>query len=284
MRVMVIIKATAGSEAGEMPSQELLVQMGEYNEQLVKAGLMKAGDGLKPSSKGARVRFSGSERTVVNGPFAETKGLIAGYWIWEVQSLEEAIDWVRRCPNPMTEDSEIEIRPLFEMEDFAEQDPDQQVAEHEQDLRHKVQLQSGVLKPYLFLGGRCEEAIHFYQDKLAATVPMMMRFSESPDPLPEGSIPPGFESKIMHTELQIGANRLMASDGCGEPGSMEGFRLALSVPDEATCEYVFAALSDGGKVDMELHKTFWTSKFGMVTDQFGVGWMVMVQEDEPPAA
>jgi len=120
MRFMVIVKATKGSEAGEMPSTELLTAMGKYNEELVKAGIMLAGDGLHPSSKGARVQFSGAKRTVIDGPFAETKELIAGYWIWQVRSLDEAIEWVKRCPNPMEEDSDIEIRQVFEADDFGE--------------------------------------------------------------------------------------------------------------------------------------------------------------------
>ncbi len=118
MRVMVIVKATAESEAGIMPGTELLTEMGRYNEELVKAGIMLAGDGLHPSSRGKRVHFSGRNRTVVDGPFAETKELIAGYWIWQVRSMDEAVEWVRRCPNPMLSDSDIEIRPVFELEDF----------------------------------------------------------------------------------------------------------------------------------------------------------------------
>ena len=121
MRVMVIVKATEDSEAGVMPEQELLEAMGRYNEELVKAGVMLAGEGLHPSSKGARVTFSGSERTVIDGPFAETKELIAGFWLWQVKSLEEAVEWVRRCPNPMRGESQIEIRPVFEAEDFGEE-------------------------------------------------------------------------------------------------------------------------------------------------------------------
>ena len=120
MRFMVIVKATADSEAGVMPSEQLLAEMGRYNEQLVKAGVMQAGDGLHPSSKGARVRFSGKDRKVIDGPFAETKELIAGFWIWKCASLNEAIDWVKRCPNPMLGESEIEIRQIFEAEDFGE--------------------------------------------------------------------------------------------------------------------------------------------------------------------
>jgi len=120
MRVMVIVKATADSEAGVMPSHEMLEAMGRYNEELVRAGVMLDGDGLKPSSAGKRVRFSGADRSVVDGPFAETKELIAGYWVWQVKSIEEAVEWVKRCPNPMNEDSDIEIRPFFEMEDFGD--------------------------------------------------------------------------------------------------------------------------------------------------------------------
>jgi len=115
---MVMVKATQDSEAGVMPSKELLTAMGKYNEELVKAGIMLAGEGLQPSSKGARVRFSGAKRTMVDGPFAETKELVAGFWLWQVKSLAEAIEWVKPCPNPMPGDSEIEIRQVFEAEDF----------------------------------------------------------------------------------------------------------------------------------------------------------------------
>ena len=121
MRCMVMVKATADSEAGVMPTEALLTAMGKFNEELVKAGVMLAGEGLKPSSAGARVRFSGSQRQVVDGPFAETKELVAGFWLWQVKSMDEAIEWVRRCPNPMEGESEIEIRPIFEAEDFGEE-------------------------------------------------------------------------------------------------------------------------------------------------------------------
>jgi hypothetical protein len=121
MRFMVMVKATKESEAGIMPSEELLTEMGKYNEELVKAGVMLAGEGLHPSSKGARVRFSGKDRTVIDGPFAETKELVAGFWLIQAKSMEEAIEWVKRCPNPMNEESEIEIRPVFEAEDFGDE-------------------------------------------------------------------------------------------------------------------------------------------------------------------
>jgi len=118
MRVIVMVKATKASEAGEMPDEKLLTEMGKYNEELVKAGIMVAGEGLHPSSKGKRVRFSGARRTVIDGPFAETKELLAGYWLWNVKSMDEAVEWLKRCPNPHNEESEVEIRPVFEAEDF----------------------------------------------------------------------------------------------------------------------------------------------------------------------
>jgi hypothetical protein len=121
MRVMVIIKATKTSEAGEMPNEKLLTEMGAYNEELVKAGIMLAGEGLHPSSRGKRVRFVGDKRTVIDGPFTETKELLAGFWLWQVKSMDEAIEWVRRCPDPMPgEEAEIEIRPVFESADFGD--------------------------------------------------------------------------------------------------------------------------------------------------------------------
>ena len=121
MKVMVMVKATPESEAGVMPSEQLLTDMGNYNEELVKAGIMLAGEGLHSSSKGVRVQFSGTNRTVVDGPFTETKELIAGYWLWQVNSMDEAIAWLKRCPNPMLTDSEIEIRPIFEASDFGDE-------------------------------------------------------------------------------------------------------------------------------------------------------------------
>ncbi|MDE1566985.1 YciI family protein [Aquabacter sediminis] len=137
MRVMVIVKATGDSEAGRLPAPELLEAMMAFNEELVKAGLMLAGEGLKPSSAGKRVAFDGASRTVLDGPFAETKELIAGYWLWQVKDMEEAVAWVKRCPNPMPGPSEIEIRPLYEMDDFAEV-ATPEVAASEARLREKL--------------------------------------------------------------------------------------------------------------------------------------------------
>ncbi|PYX29199.1 MAG: dehydrogenase [Acidobacteria bacterium] len=140
MRFMVIVKASKESETGALPDEKILAEMGKFNEQLVKAGIMLAGEGLQPSSKGARVRFSGSKRTVIDGPFTETKELIAGFWLWQVKSLDEAIEWVKRCPNPHPGESEIEIRQVFEAADFgAEFTPE--LREQEERLRAQIEKQ-----------------------------------------------------------------------------------------------------------------------------------------------
>jgi hypothetical protein len=138
MKVMVLVKASKDSEAGVMPSTELLTAMGKFNEELAKAGMLLAGEGLHPSSKGARVKFSGNQRTVIDGPFAETKELVAGFWLWQVKSMEEAIEWVKRCPNPHDEETEIEIRRIFEADDFgAELTPE--LRQQEQRLRAQAE-------------------------------------------------------------------------------------------------------------------------------------------------
>ncbi len=142
MRVMVMVKADANSEAGLMPAPELLEAMMNYNEELVKAGIMVAGDGLKPTSQGVRVHFAGDQRTVIDGPFTETKELVAGFWIWEVASMEQAIEWVKRCPNPQMSDSDIEIRQFYTMADFAEMSTPE-IDAQEQRLREEIEAQHG---------------------------------------------------------------------------------------------------------------------------------------------
>ena len=144
MRVMVIIKATKDSEAGVMPSEQLLADMGKFNEELVKSGIMLAGEGLHPSTNAKRVKFAGSKRTVLDGPFTETKELIAGFWLWQVKSMDEAVEWVKRIPGAMPhEESEVEIRQVFSAEDFAESDPSGELRKKENELRKSVEAKSG---------------------------------------------------------------------------------------------------------------------------------------------
>lgn len=278
MKVMVMVKASPGSEAGKMPSEALLHAMGKFNEDLVNAGIMESGDGLKPSSQGFRVRFSGDKRIVTAGPFTETNELIAGYWIWNVNSIEDAIEWVKKCPNPMEEeDSDIEIRTFYTIEDFAEIDVDGKAAEQENALRQTLEMRKARVNNYLFFSGRCDEAFAFYQKHLGAEVKFLIRFNETPGGMPEGVLQPGFENKVMHAEFSVGNVTIMASDGCNDVEKFSGFRIALTIPNETEVRRVFDALaSNGGRVDMPLEKTFWSPLYGQVTDQFGVGWMLML--------
>jgi uncharacterized glyoxalase superfamily protein PhnB len=190
--------------------------------------------------------------------------------------MEHAVEWVRKCPNPMLEESDIDIRPLYEIEDFVDADPTGAEMEHEKKLVERLAMQSSALQPYLFFGGRCEEALSFYEQAIGAVILMKMRFNESPDAVPAGMLQAGFETKIMHASLKVGKMTVMASDGCDDKSRFDGFRLALSVPNEDTADAAFNALADGGKIDMPLMKTFWSPRYGMVTDKFGVAWMVMV--------
>lgn len=279
MKVMVMVKATPSSEAGIMSGEKfekMMQDMGRFNEELVAAKIMKAGEGLKPTSQAVRVHFSGDKRTVTDGPFAETKEQVAGYWIWEVKSMEEAIEWVKKCPNPMFEDSDIDIRPVYGMEDFAHADPTGEVARGEERMLNAMASQEAIVHTYLFFGGRCDEALEFYKQAIGAKVGMVMRFNESPEPAPPGMLEPGFEKKIMHCEFTVGNATIMASDGCKSEGQLSGFRLTLTVPTAEEAKRLFKALADGGKVDMPLTPTFWSPLYGQVTDKFGVGWMVMV--------
>jgi uncharacterized glyoxalase superfamily protein PhnB len=285
MRVIVFVKATASSEAGIMPTKRLIADMGRFNEELLKAGILKEGAGLRPSAKAVRVRFSGDERTIINGPFAETKELVAGYWLWEVASLEQAIEWVRKCPNPMPESSEVEIRPFFEAADFSEAFTPELQARQDR-VMAMASLSDATVQPYLFFDGRCEEALAFYTSAVNAQVGLLLRWDESPEPPPPGMLPPGYEKKIMHCDFTVGGTTLLASDGCGGKSDFDGFRLSLLVPTEAAADQAFNALADGGHVDMPLARTFWSPRYGMVTDRFGIGWMVMVPGQKPvrPAA
>lgn len=282
MKVMVIVKATASSEAGTLPSAAGMAAMGEFNRALASAGIIESGDGLKPSSGGLRVRFDGTKREVTSGPFAATNELIAGYWIWNVASMDEALAWVKKCPNPMPEESEIEIRPFYSAEDFTAVEGSEAILAQEEALRQKVAMQKTEVKNYLFFHGRCEEALNYYRQHLNADIKMLLRFNQSPDPMPEGMLQAGFEEKIMHAEFSLGNTYVLASDGCNDSGHFSGFRIALIINDAPDAQRVFAALADGGTIDMPLAQTFWSPLYGMVTDQFGVGWMVMLPGENQP--
>jgi PhnB protein len=284
MRFMVIVKANKDSEAGVMPGTECLAAMGKFNEELVKAGVMLAGEGLHPSSRGVRIRFSGKQRTVIDGPFAETKELVGGFWLWQVRSREEAIEWLKRAP--FDGGVEVELRPVFEAEDFgAALTPE--LREQEERLRAEAGQRPDVkpldgtpmpVQPYLFFEGCCEEALDYYRKALGAEVTSLLRYAESPQPPPPGMLPPGSEKKVMHSEFRIGDTTLMASDGmCSGKANLQGFSISLGARDDAEAKRLFEALADGGEVRMPLGPSFFATSFGMAADRFGVGWMVVVR-------
>jgi uncharacterized glyoxalase superfamily protein PhnB len=263
---MVMVKATADSEAGVMPTHEQLAEMGRFNEQLVKAGVMEAGEGLQPSRKGARVRFSGASRTVLDGPFAETKELVAGFWIWKTGSLDEAIEWVRRCPNPMLGDSEIEIRPIFSAEDFgAEFTPELRAQEERLRARagvNPVPAPSGAT-PYLVIKGAAD-AIAYYERVFGARLVARM---DAPD------------GCVMHAEMKVGDASFMLTEERAQYNALgpltrggSSSSAALYVPDVDAV--VQRALDAGARITMPVGDQFWGDRSGHLVDPFGHQWFI----------
>jgi len=261
MRFVVLIKADSDSEAGKMPSEHLLAEMGRFNEQLVKAGVLLAGEGLQPSSKGARVRFSGGRRTVIDGPFAETKELIAGFWLWQVKSKEEAIEWVKRCPNPHEADGEVEIREVFE-NCGAPCQPEQKVVAAVPESRGAT--------PYLIVKG-ASDAIAFYQRVFGAE--LLFRLDE-----PGGG--------VMHAELQVGPARFMLTEERAQHGTLSprtlggsGSGATLYVPDaDAVVE---RAVKAGAQLQMPVQDQFWGDRCGNIVDPFGHLWFIATHIEDP---
>jgi uncharacterized glyoxalase superfamily protein PhnB len=278
MRFMILIKADKNSEAGVMPDTQLLEAMGRFNEELVEAGVMQAGEGLQPSSKGARVRFKGRERSVVEGPFSDTKDLIAGFWIWKVKSKDEAIAWVKRCPNPMGEESEIEIRQVFEAEDFgAEFTPELRAQEDR--LRAQIDAkQAGTVNPvpaatgstpYLVIKG-AKDAIAWYQKVFGAQVVMQM---DAPD------------NKVMHAELKVGSAQFMLTEERSEHHALSPLTLGgssssalLYVSD--TDAIVKQAVASGARITMPVADQFWGDRSGHLIDPFGHQWFISTHKED----
>ena len=290
MRFMVIVKADKNTEAGVMPTEQLLKEMGDYNEQLVKAGVMLAGEGLHPSRKGARVVFSGKDRKVVDGPFSETKELVAGYWMWQCKDLDEAVEWARKCPNPTGEESVLEIRQVFEADDFGAEFTPELRAQEERLMADAKKLdearksggagggvnpvpQSTGATPYLVVKG-ANDAIAYYQRIFGAELVTRM---DAPDGL------------VMHSELKVGPALFMLTEERPEHGALSPQTLGgssttavLYVPD---ADKVFnAAVAAGAKVTMPMGDQFWGDRTGSITDPFGHNWFISThKEDLTPA-
>jgi uncharacterized glyoxalase superfamily protein PhnB len=285
MRFMIIIKANRNTEAGEMPSEELLTEMGRFNEELQKAGVLVSGEGLHPSSKGARVRFSGKERAVIDGPFTETKELIAGFWIWQVKSKAEAIEWVKRCPNPTGEASEIEIRQVFELDEFGPELTPELRAQEERVFAEAAKAQAakaggvppvpaprGAI-PYLIVKG-ASDAIGFYQRVFGAEVVMRL---DAPDGL------------LMHAELKVGPSHFMLTEERPQHQALSpatlggtGSQAVLYVPDADAV--VDRAVKAGATLTMPVADQFWGDRSGCINDPFGHAWFISTQKELPSEA
>ena len=276
MRFMVLIKADTKTEAGQMPDEQLLTEMGHFNEELVKAGVMLSGEGLQPSSKGVRLYFSDGKHHVVDGPFAETKELIAGFWIWQVKSREEAIDWAKRCPNPLNENFEIELRQVFEAEDFGPQFTPELRAQED---RLRAELATPKIEPvpesrgaipYLVIRGAAD-AIGFYQQVLGASVVFRL---DAPD------------GKPLHAELSVGPAHFMLTEERPEYQALSplsvggtGSSVVAYVPDVDAA--VARALAAGATLGMPVADQFWGDRSGSITDPFGHQWMISTHIEDP---
>ena len=280
MRFMMLLKADKNTEAGVLPTEQELATMGQYNQQLIDAGVLLDGQGLQPSSKGARVTFPGGKPKVTDGPFVETKELIAGYWMVNAKSKEDAIEWAKKVPFQMLPTNqgtpEIEIRQVFELEDFPNVPPE--VAEMEkkfatnQGVNKSGAVQIKEIAPYLMFNGNCAEAFRFYQSVLGGKLDIQT-YGNSPA---KEHVPAEAHGKVIHARLSLGNWALMGSDDAS-PGAFEkpqGTQVTLTLATEVDAKRVFDALAQSGKQTMPFGKTFWSSGFGMLVDRFGTPWMV----------
>lgn len=269
MKFMILRKADANTENGVMPNESLLSAMGDYNMQLAQAGVLRAGEGLKPTRDGVRIKFQQGKPIISDGPFTETKELLAGYTVIEVDSRQEAINWATRWPVEDADgNAELELRELYELSDFADGPGLQKHIELEQKLRKQPLSTSS----YLLFDGNCREAFEFYAEVLGGDIVMMMSGGESPI---ADEMPAEFADKIMYISLQVGNWILMGSD-C--PSGMfekpQGFHVQLAFADENQAETTFNQLAEGGNVQIPFEPTFWAKRFGMLVDRFGTPWMI----------
>ncbi|WP_445399388.1 YciI family protein [Zobellella sp. An-6] len=271
MKFILMRKADAATEQGVMPSEELLQAMADYNERLVQAGVLVSGEGLKPSREGCRISFRDGEPTVTDGPFAETKELLAGFSVLEVASKEEAIAWARQWPR-LDGDVTLELRPYYQLEDFA---PGAAIDKHRAMGERMAKLPVAVAT-YLMFDGRCREAMTFYAELLGGQLEMMLPYAETPV---AAEMPSDCQQRIAHARLNLGGRLLMASDAGGDCYQKpQGVSIHLEYPEPARAEQVFRALAEGGRVQMPFAETFWAHRFGMATDRFGVDWMVSCEQ------
>lgn len=265
MKFMILRKADKQTEAIVKPRLEDCAAMSDYNTDMINAGVFVSCNGLKASNKGMRISFHGGEPVITDGPFTETKDLLAGYTIIQVNSREEALEWVKRWPE---DDVELELREIFELCDFE----DSEALQKHIDLDARQAKQPGSVCNYLLFDGNCREAFEFYADLLGGDIVMSLTGGESPV---KDELPAGMNDKIMHICLNIGNWLLMGSD-C-PPDRYEkpqGSHVQISIDDPVQAEETFSKLAEGGTIQMPFAQTFWAEKFGMVVDRFGTPWMI----------
>lgn len=267
MKVMMMRKADAETEKGVMPSEELLQAMADYNEAMLNAGILVDGTGLKPTSAGVRVQFSGEEPLVIDGPFAETKELLAGFTMINVASMDEAIAWAKKWPRE-DGDVTIELRPLYEMEDFA----DGAAIEKHKKSGERLARQPNSTSTHLSFNGNCREAMAFYARVLSGEVTFMLTYADSPM---TDEVDSKWQDKILHAEINLGGRTLMGADAPAEMYEKPtGVSVQLYYEDVAIAQQVFDELGEGGSVYMPFSETFWAKGFGMLIDKYGIHWMI----------
>lgn len=275
MRYMMMRKADAKTEQGIMPSNELLGDMGAYNERMLAAGVFVSGDGLKPSSEGYRIQFTNGEPVVIRGPFEDAGELLAGYSIIEVDSAEEAIDWAKQWPKSDGAAC-LELRRYYELEDFA---PGPEIERHQAMCDARARQPKAACS-YLTFPGTCRDAMTFYARVLGGQL-TIHSFGETPM---ADQIPPGLEAHVANAELKLGAQAIMASDMIGQcDQTMPSAVVQLYYDEMQVASEVFNQLSEGGSVQMPFEKSFWAQGFGTLTDRFGTGWMIncrFIPEDQ----
>lgn len=271
MKFMIMRMADAETEAGVMPTAEQFQAMGEYNQALAAAGLLVDGMGLMPSAKGARIQFHDGIPTVTDGPFTESKEILAGFTLIRANSKQEALDWVKRWP---VEDghgnANLQLRQVYEMADF---ETNEGLEIHQQLCERRARQPNG-LCVYLSFAGNCAQAFAFYRDLLGGEIQQMFYHRDAP-PEARACVPEASGDQVMHACIQIGPYQIMGADVAAEQQRpISGFCLQLQIDDTARAEQVYAALAEDGVVVMALAETFWAHRFGIVHDRFGTPWMI----------
>lgn len=267
MKYMLMRKADADTEKGVLPSEEVLQAMADYNERMLNAGIFVSGEGLRPSREGCRIQLGEGEPLVTDGPFSETRELLAGFTVLEVESMEEAIAWAKQWP-PEDGHATLELRRFYGVEDF---NPGPAIDKHKA-MGEQLARMPAEMNVHVPFDGNCRDAMAFYADVIGGHLESMITFGETPA---AEDTPEDWHDRIVHASLNIRGRRLMGADMAGECYTRpQGVQVHLEFEDPERAGEVFARLADGGHIIMPFEQTFWAYRFGMTTDRFGLGWMI----------